>query len=581
MRSLYLCLLTAIGCSQTLNPCPAGERLNRSQDRCVAVLEPDAGDDDEPLSDAEPGLTTADDSSASDSGDDALDSGSTGDDALDSGSTGDDALDSGSFVADAGQDGETTGDAEPDGTTAALDAAQDAEADTQPPVCSQADVQAWSAGHLAEGLVALITACYGSCKEDALCADTCVHDQIGLQGCSACTSAQSACTSSLCGAACTVSKSDKMCLACLCEADCVGIFERCASAEIAVCSPALFGRDATAAEHTLDTPILLRQKTQTGGLRAVRLEVSGTQTWPTSSTFQFSTGFETLLSFPIAGLEYVLHAKSTCAAEPCIARISPILSDGSFGRPVYDQSWTRGFDHVDMFMVGATPYLLRYKSGRVASVDDPAGTVWVDRIDSNAEQTALTLTSVARTVWLGSGQEAFAEIEPFQLAGSTFLLLRAQATGEVRVLRVQQPDPLALTFTALTSTVSWPDVDIVETVRVGSDWFVFTYDNAAGDVKQGTARLFGFVSEGDGQLSLTAPLYESSWAERVSHAIGHAAGGASFLITHDAATGRANQRALASDTTSWPDTFGTVLRTQAVGFNPPWNVVEIAGQGKW
>ena len=44
MRPRTLALLTLLpGCSQTLNPCPPGSKVDRAEDRCEPVLDVDGG----------------------------------------------------------------------------------------------------------------------------------------------------------------------------------------------------------------------------------------------------------------------------------------------------------------------------------------------------------------------------------------------------------------------------------------------------------------------------------------------------------------------------------------------------------
>ena len=246
--------------------------------------------------------------------------------------------------------------------------------------CSAEDSDAWRSAHLQPGLVALGKSCYVSCgklfagcyecAERSACTAAYVYEASAVAECSTCTNAEAACTARLCHHACRNSGTDTMCLGCLCEAGCLSAFEQCAGTQLNLCTPLLYGRDASAEDYVLSTPIFLRSKRETGGVRGVSLVPDAPATWPTSSQIQLSEGYAHLVSFALEGREYVVHAKSQSQDEPCISRIWPVLSDGSFGRPVYEDVWTRGFDQVETFVVDGKVYLLRYKSGLVETGGD-------------------------------------------------------------------------------------------------------------------------------------------------------------------------------------------------------------------
>lgn len=558
MRTRSLVFMLLVGCSQTVNPCPKGNHPAPGGSSCVA---------DEPVLDSDASAVTDDtvvdavDADVPPENEDASVS---------------DEMDA-SVEGDANADGEISS---PDADDSSVDGdVSSPDADASSPdaaVCSENDVSLWRASHLTGKLVELTLGCATKCNTETQCTVRCVNDDAKLADCKECTSQQSLCVTEYCGAACTVSQDDNACLACQCEADCVGRFERCAGSKLDLCPADRFGALPTANDPPPLTPLIYRQKSGTGGLHTLRLaSVDGVLT-PFLWSYQFSRYFRHLVSFPLNGREYMLHAKSDCRGAPCTAKISAVLADGAFARPQYQSVWNQGFDELDVFGSQGSMYLSRYKSSKAPSDGEPAGTLWIDRIVLS--EGAITLTPVLRSTVLASEQQSFDQLEPFELDGVTYLLAHHNVSGKAEIFSFVN-GAVAVVSDPLVWSVGW---DVLETFKLGERWYLFAYNSGrtAGSAESaGAARLYGFVRAGQ-RVSLSAALYESVWAAGATNAVGIRAASESSIVLHNVATGRTEQHVLSIDEGQWTS-FSTSAAAQTAGFKPPWDVFEVALQGKW
>jgi hypothetical protein len=94
-------------------------------------------------------------------------------------------------------------------------------------------------------------------------------------------------------------------------------------------------------------------------------------------------------------------------------------------------------------------------------------------------------------------------------------------------------------------------------------------------------RIARFTRDESGQVHIVPPAYDATWSVGLTHVLTAVHGNDAMLITHNAATGTTELRIVAGDVQHWPDTLQMAAKTQVWGFNPPWDVIEIVGQGKW
>jgi hypothetical protein len=210
-------LAACSSCSRNLDPCPAGMKVNKAEDRCVPITSmdpahgPDGGDDDT-LDASMPETPEAGPEMPSEDMDASAHDASTSDARVDAG------------FGDAGADGGETIDAGDPST----------QTDAGPVIdeCSATDSDAWSAFHIAPGLVSQI----GQCAADPICAggpcsfDACLREAAAVTGCNECVAAEVQCMSQQCASACGASSTDADCLTCACEQGCTLEFATCAAA---------------------------------------------------------------------------------------------------------------------------------------------------------------------------------------------------------------------------------------------------------------------------------------------------------------------------------------------------------------
>ena len=428
-----LALLALAACTQPLNPCPVGSNLDRVARRCI------------------PALSTFDASAEDDGG--PPDSGDTNPEA---GS--DAALD----------DAEVT-----DGR--APDSGADAAPEAGP--CSDEDVEAWRAFHINDGAVEVMTSCIEQfCTEGTCYPKQCVKEAVGLVACDTCLDSESACVLEFCNSACGEPGSDPECRACTCESGCVSAFDQCAQVTLDVCNN-VYGRDAPEDEFTLKGPWLLRMKGFTGLLQTGPM--AGPQPPPWNDLYtsaHLSEGYTHAVPFRFRDRQFLLQHKSSCTADPCVARISPVLSDGTLGRPLYMDSWSRGWDELEVFELKGEPYLLRYKTGAIPSDVETKGHLRIEHLKFDAALESVALEPAFDLANAPITALTWSAFEPFQLGGESYLLRYSQVRGgEVELLRVDRQQN-SLSLTPLTEMASWSrGWDLVEMFEHDGDAYVLTY----------------------------------------------------------------------------------------------------------
>ena len=544
-RSVVVGALLWAGCVRSVDPCPQGLEALRSEDRCVAVdraqVEPDA----DPLPRAG-----------------AVDAGMDGAVGAGEASVGDAQVDA--------HDGYAAGDAASEGGRPA------------PGPCSPADVDAWAAFHEDPSLTAKLSVCYAASCAGSSCEPVeCVSASAQLAGCSECAWAQASCTLALCGAACTVQRGQKECLACLCEAGCVTAFEACAEQALGVCGD-LWGRTATPGEYELALPLLVRAKSQTGGLRVTPIDLHSEADFPLAAEHHPSVGFAHLTAFSLEGRHYLLQHKSRCGSDPCIARIYPVLSSGEFATPVYWEEWTRGWDHSEVFQLAGAAYLLRYKTGVAPADVEPPGQVRIERIA--LEGGDIVLDAQLEQIWLSSEGKPWAGIRAFAHAGTVQLLLYTTGPKTRLSLRRVQGDGRRLSVAAgaeLNWSGGW---DVFEPFRLDQRWFLFAYKSGRVPVQQepaGHARVVAFFADDSGMTLLSPALYDAVWSLGLSHVISYRQAEASYLVVHNQELGDTVVHRIAAEPARWRAELSSPLHVEDWGFRPPWDVVEVVMKDEW
>jgi hypothetical protein len=546
-------------CSQTFDPCPPGSDPLRGEDRCVVWQRDDAGVD-------EPGT------------DGGFDAGELLD--ASDGQVGD--LDG--SMGDAGD-----GDAEAGSEDAGHDAG---DAEVLAPVCSQGDLAAWTEFHATPGLVDTLLDCGPlGCTPEACPAAACIRESAGVAACEECTAAEGDCVLEHCRSPCGTPGSDPECRACLCEAGCVARFEGCTRTSLDLCE-GVYGRDATAEELAFTRPLVYRKKSGTGVVTSGPLLAYPSETnsevlkgGAAQGLFRQagSPGFTHLVSLTLDGRPYLLEHKSSCGDYICIARISPALGDGSFGRAEYVDTWSRGWDEIEPFQAGGHTYLLRYKTGRAVPDGEPKGTLRIDRLRRDAASSTITLENVLEELGVPLQEQHWSSIEPFAHAGATHLLFYAtDSDGAVQLRRVSA-SATRFTLEPAASSLDWTrGWDVVETVPLGGRAYVLLYKSgrvATSDEPQGTVRVLGFSGAANQPVGFSTVLFEGTWPTGFTHVIGYADGSHSYLLRVNAISGaaaliRLNEAAqLAS--------LGATLTLPTWAANPPYDLIEVVRQQPW
>ncbi|MAQ13365.1 MAG: hypothetical protein CMN30_00995 [Sandaracinus sp.] len=101
--------------------------------------------------------------------------------------------------------------------------------DGGPSECSSEDAEAWARFRRSPRLTELLARCsVAPLCEGAPCTfPACVRAAARVTGCAACTNAELACISDVCGASCAANTPSENCRWCLCNSGCVNLFEAC------------------------------------------------------------------------------------------------------------------------------------------------------------------------------------------------------------------------------------------------------------------------------------------------------------------------------------------------------------------
>jgi hypothetical protein len=529
-----MCALLA-ACPQTFNPCPAGTVPLREEDRCTPVLDGDA------------------------------------------------MTQEGRDERDGGADGSATDASDDSGLP---DAGEEA-------VCTQRDVQAWTSFHGREGLVDALKACNELCPGQA-CAEsvTCIRQKAQVRACEACTEREGRCVATSCPSACGVQGDDAECRACLCEAGCADGFNACAETSIQVCD-GVYGREASEAEKAFERPLAYRQKNGTGLLLSSPLRPYPDEAMSdvlrrnaTDASFRRhgSPGFTHLVSLDIEGQPYILEHKSRCGDDPCIARISPALRDGSFGRAAYVAHWSAGWDEIEAFRAGGQAFLLRYKTGASPATEEPRGWLRIERIVRDASTGEVALEIVLDEQATPTAEPGYSSIEVFAHAGATHLLFyRSDHEGEVAIERVRATASsfaLEHASSGLAWTRGW---DIVETFPLDGQALVLLHKSGLAPLAgepAGSIRVLGF-SGGSGQLvAFSSALHDGTWPTGVTQVIGYADGPYSYLLRSDTVSGATALLRL-SELAQLGASLGTPILNADWSATPAYDVLEVVRQQPW
>ncbi len=548
-------------CNSGPNPCPTGGRPRYDLDRCLPPEETSvAPSEDGGSQPSDPNL--------------AADAGGNGDDATDG------APEAG--LPDAMISDPDAMISDPDATPSEPDASPvspepdpsvdtPANDDAGDSICSTADLDAWRNFHVAKGLVSTLTMCLEEgCDADACPAIACTKKAANVQACDPCIDAEAQCLLASCKAACGEPGSDAECRACICEADCVPIFEACAATSFAVCT-GVFGRDSTNEERVITAPILFKQKSATGFLKSAHLNPAPSTPKPSWTFTQHqSAGWTKHLAFTQGDRDYLLQYKGACAAPPCLARVSPVLSDGSLGRPVLETRWPAGIAALEVVVVQARVFIASYAPAQALVAADP-GVLRVFEVIESAGLLEL-VPRIERAARSASGP--WSAIEAFTNAGAVYVAFYDALSGEVAI------DTAALDADALTLTeharLQWESgLTTIETFSHASQTYLLTYQT-----KTGQARLAPFLLS-DGKLALAPPLLDGLWTKGLTHIEVFKLSGETCLLRQAQATGAAEILRLGADASGWGTALGEPLYVDAWGKKPAWDLVSVAHAGKW
>ena len=564
-RSACLAFLTLSACTQIFNPCPEGSEPDPENQLCLRALNHDDG---------------------SVQGDD----GSMTPSSLDAGGDGSPGLDGAPSDVEV-SDGATHDDGGPD---SAIEAG----------VCSQHDIDAWRGFHVGGDAVSLMFRCMAeTCPGEICYPETCVRNALGLEACNECIDQESACVLEFCNSACDGSKGQKddaECRACTCEAGCVARFEACAQVPLNVCTN-VHGQDAQESDFQIEGPWLLRMKGATGWLQIGSLSsyvgiVPGADPatpqlppWNASYTsLHMSEGFTHAVPFRANGRSYLLQHKSRCGNDPCIARVSPVLSKGQLGRPVYTDTWSRGWDEIEVFALGGKPHLLRYKSGTAPVQGEGLGHLRIDRMEFSEDLASLTLVSLLDQENSPITALTWSAFQSFELSGQTYLFRYGSARGgEVLVQRVEAQGA-GLSLTAVTQGRNWSrGWDVLETFNHQGQPYLIAYKSGRipfDGEPASTAKVYKLVASTETSLALV-PVFEGWWEPGISHILPFQYNGTSRLLsftpsvatstTSEKVTSYLSLRSLSASPAEWGNDLSHVTWEASWVGSSAWDIMEI------
>lgn len=570
---LWAAILLA-ACGQSINPCPSGFREDRQRDRCVPSRTANASP-----------ATIEDDTSApieEDAGSEGMEA-ETG--TLPEGAQPLDGATETGVDADAADppDAPTTTDAQRDDSEAGAEGGVDAAQDGSAGSCSADDLAAWRNAHLVKDMRVTIHNCRVSCDGAYDCADTCLRQSAGIRGCADCTRAQTECAGPWCSYACLASRTDRICLACLCQTDCVDRFSSCAGADLGVCDPSLYGPETPVETPALGAPALLLGKTLSGALLSSRFDAATGVAGADATIPSFPSGEMQLVTWSIGGRQLAFHYSVSCHSPPCTVRAYPVLDDGSFGTPLYAERWEAGLEDLEVFAASGGSYLAGLR--QLEDVSSPLRDLWLTRLEWSSEQGRPVRSLDLRLPLKAAGARAYTLLEPFAIGTTTFLFLSAPATGEVRVLRVAASE-LGVELLEAGSLPNWSlGWDRVEAFKSAGTWYLLAYKSGevpVSDEPASEARIFRPSLDQEGNVSLGAPLFEGRLAAELTHLRSYVGGqGLAHLILHSGSTGRTDVHPITADPSGWTDALAQPAFSKQRGRVSPWNVLEIVRSRKW
>ncbi|MCB9631627.1 MAG: hypothetical protein H6721_05745 [Sandaracinus sp.] len=354
----------------------------------------------------------------------------------------------------------------------------------------------------------------------------------------------------------------------------MGAFEACARTSLGVCDDA-FGRDASDEERQLSSPWIVRRKSSTGFTRSTSFHPDDPARDDDLRSYA-SIGHAVLTSFARDGVDYVVEHLGACGGTRCQVRISPMLRDGSLGRPAFVGAWSRGFDVVTPFRLEGETYLFLYKSGRVATEETPRGTARVLRVEGAWDH--LELVPRFEGAWTAPVGPAWTHVRAFAVEGTTYLLQYRGGEGHaVEITRSSEGEELR--FERVSRELAWEsDWTVVETFPVGTRWFVLQY--ARQDEGEGRVRVSALDHDARGEPLPTLPVLATTWPE-TTHVHPFRTGGASYWMRRDETSGRVDFVRLAPSPAEWAQEPGEVIETRTWGAEPPWDVVGVIRARLW
>lgn len=447
--------------------------------------------------------------------------------------------------------------------------------DAPPPRCPEAELAAWRALHRGPELGATIRACSArACTSSPCDVASCLADAASIAVCDACVAVESLCATQRCPNACTRA-SDAECRACLCEAGCVEAFESCAVARLSLCDDA-FGRDASADELALSTPVIVRRKSATGFTRATAFYPDDPSRDDDRQTHA-SIGHSVLTSFAHRGVDFVVEHLGACGGPLCPARISPALRDGTLGRPAFLGAWSRGYDVVVPFRVDGVVHLFLYKSGGIHPEEGPRGSARIERVEGDHHR--LLLTTVFEGAWTPPVGPAWTHVRAFAVEDTTYLLQYRGGEGHAVELTRVVPEGDTLRFERVARELRWSaDWTVVETFPVGARWFVLQY--ARQEEGEGRVRVSALDHDARGEPLPSLPILATTWPD-TTHVHAFRTAAATYFLRRDQASGRADFVRLPASPAAWASSPGELVETRTWGAAPPWDVVGVIRARLW
>ncbi|GAB5540615.1 MAG: hypothetical protein SangKO_003750 [Sandaracinaceae bacterium] len=450
-------------------------------------------------------------------------------------------------------------------------------ADGGAPYCAADAAEAWEARWLREGVVELIDACDERCLSDIPCTARCLAREAGLSECATCVERAFECGVFACRSACG-NGTDAECRACQCDAACFDGFDACSghASAAAICADA-HGRDATEAEYDLPYPILYRRKSQTGFTRASFFRPGDMEEQPVVESYA-AAGWTDLHTFTLDGVSYLLEFMGACGRTRCPARISPVLSDMSLGRPVWRDEWDLGWDVTTQLQLDGAHYFIQYKSGAIPIEGDPRGTFRMFRIAPGPERPELEVELIHRRLWTLPLEPAWTFLRGFSLGGSGYLLGYRQAQsgdGEREIFRLDLRRDFPRFVSADRSVegdTSWSHVEIAQ--AQSGEWLLLRHSNAV------AATHLNVLLTLDGTRAVVGPSVAApDLGGQVEHLSTEGSSGAGIILTRlrDGRIQAFELRSVGELVEHGPD----LLLETSWGSTPSWSAMAFVGGTAW